>query len=220
MSKVNSMRRGCKDTFNAFLVSTAHYDGLFEFPIIQPAFWIPNRLIPFSKAVSCNDHDQWVHFFEDDCLFERVWNNPGRYLEILRRFNGVILPDFSLYRDMPFSMQLWNIYRSRAIGVWLQKNGIKVIPNIRFADQRTYRCCCDGIARKSVIAIGSHGMIKNKEDRRFFCEGLNVVVKRLEPSAIIVYGSVPTSIFATYMDKGIKIIPFPSDYSTSHLEAR
>lgn len=29
------------------------------------------------------------------------------------RFNGVILPDFSLFRDMPLVMQMYNILRSR-----------------------------------------------------------------------------------------------------------
>ena len=139
----------------------AYYAGVFEFPVIRPTRWIPNRLIAFSKAVSNTDYDQWVHFFEDDYLFERIWRNPKKYLDLLKRYNGVILPDFSLYRDMPFVMQLWNIYRSRAIGFWLQLNGIKVIVNVRYADRRTYRCCCDGISRHCVIAIGTHGTIKN-----------------------------------------------------------
>ena len=131
MSRINSTRKGCRDVFNAFLVSTASYEGLFEFPVIKPCNTIPERIIVFSKAISSVHHKQWVHFYEDDYLFERLWRNPEKYLSILSRFEGVILPDFSLYRDMPFVMQLWNIYRSRAIGHWLQKNGIKVIPNIR-----------------------------------------------------------------------------------------
>lgn len=218
MSVINSQRKSCKDVFNAFLVELAYYAGIFEFPIIQPTYWIPNKLIAFSKAISCPEKDQWVHFFEDDYLFERIWKNPGRYLNILRRYNGVILPDFSLYRDMPYVMQLWNIYRSRAIGFRLQLNGIKVIVNIRYADKRTYRCCCDGISKHSVIAVGTHGTLKNREDRRFFCEGLEVVVNRLQPSAIIVYGAAPDAIFEKYRLAGIQIIQFDSDFSASHRE--
>ena len=159
MSRINSQRKSCIDVFNAFLVAFATYAGLFEFPIIKPTYDIPNRLIAFSKAISCKDYDQWVHFYEDDHLFERIWRNPQKYLDILKKYNGVILPDFSLYRDMPFAMQIWNIYRSRAIGHWLQSNGIKVIPNIRYGDRRTYKICCDGISKNCVIAIGSHGTI-------------------------------------------------------------
>ncbi|MBO4681398.1 MAG: DUF4417 domain-containing protein, partial [Clostridiales bacterium] len=108
MSLTNSSRRNCRDVFKSFLVCLAEYSGLFEFPVIKQTKSIPNRLISFSKAISSKDYDQWVHFYEDDYLFEKLWNNPQKYLDILKRFNGVILPDFSLYRDMPFVMQLWN----------------------------------------------------------------------------------------------------------------
>ena len=97
MAKENATRKSCKDVFNAFLVSFACYAGFFEFPILQPTYCIPNRLIAFSKAISCKNYDQWIHFYEDDYLFERIWRNPTRYLDILKRYNGVILPDFSGY---------------------------------------------------------------------------------------------------------------------------
>lgn len=218
MSSINSQRKNCKDVFNAFLVRFALYAGIFEFPRLKATYYVPNRLIAFSKALSCKDHNQWVHFYEDDYLFERIWRNPRNYLDLLRQFNGVILPDFSLYRDMPLVMQLWNIYRSRAIGFWLQINGVKVIPNIRFGDKRTYRISCDGIEKHCVIAIGSHGNIKNKHDRGIFLQGFDTVIKTLHPSTVIIYGTAPDKFFEQYTDAGIKIIRFDSDYAISHKE--
>lgn len=220
MAKLNCRRAGCKDVFNAFLVEGAHFAGLFELPIIEPTVWIPNKLIAFSKAVSSNDYNQWVHFYEDDYLFERVWRNPKRYLPILKRFNGVILPDFSVYRDMPLVMQLWNIFRSRAVGYWLQENNVRIIANIRFGDERTHRYCCDGIASHCAIAVGTHGTIKDAEDRRVFSEGLAAVVEQLEPRVIIVYGCAPESIFGVYREKGIEIVVFESDCATSHKRSK
>lgn len=218
MSKINSQRKCCKDVFNAFLVAFATYAGIFEFPRIRPTYFIPNSVIAFSKAISCKDYDQWVHFFEDDYLFERIWRNPEKYLDILNRYNGVILPDFSLYRDMPLAMQIWNIYRSRAIGHWLQENGIKVIPNIRFGDRRTYRICCDGIQKHCVIAVGTHGNLKLLEDREIFLKGLDIIVNRLEPTVIVVYGAAPEKYFKKYEKLGIQIVQFDSNYATSHKE--
>lgn len=212
MSKTNNTRKGCKDVFNSFLVTLATYAGFLEFPVIKPCLEIPNRLIPFSKCIGSMDHDYWVHFYEDDFLFERLWNNPKRYLPILQRFNGVISPDWSLYRDMPFIMQLWNIFRSRAIGTWLQVNGVNVIPNVRFGDRRTYKICCDGLPKHSIISIGSHGTLKNRLDRKIFIKGLEVVVKILKPIAIIVYGSCPDSIFQKYRNMDIKIYHFESEF--------
>lgn len=220
MAKLNCRRKGCKDVWNAFLVSMAYYAGLFEFPVIQPTRWVPNRLVAFSKAIRCNDFDQWVHFFEDDYLFERLWRQPKRYLPILKRYNGVILPDFSVYRDMPLVVQLYNIYRSRAVGAWLQANGVKVIVNVRYGDGRTYRCCCDGIAGGCTIAVGSHGTLRDAEDERHFSEGLEAVVKRLKPSTIVVYGAAPDAVFGKFAKAGINIVQFESSFAEAHKESK
>jgi hypothetical protein len=218
--RLNSRRANCKDTWNTFLVSAADYAGLFEIPKIQPTRHIPNRLIAFSKAISCKDHDQWVHFFQDDYLFERIWRDPKRYLSILKRFNGVILPDFSIYRDMPLALQIWNIYRSRALGSWLQANGIKIIVNVRYGDCRTYGICCDGISRGSTIAVGTHGILRNREDKNFFTEGMEAVIQAIMPSAIVVYGTAPEQIFGKYSSLGIKIIQFDSEFAKTHKVAK
>lgn len=211
MSQINCSRSGCRDVFHAFLVEKATYQGFLEMPEISPVDFIPERLTPFSKSISSKDYQSWVHFYEDDANFERIWNNPKKYLPILKRFAGVISPDFSLYRDMPLVMQYWNIYRSRAIGRWLQDNGLNVITNVRFGDHRTYDACCYGVPRQSTIAIGTHGCIKIKEEKRFFSEGLAQIVQRLSPKTIVVYGAVPESIFKEYIDKGINVLHYASD---------
>jgi hypothetical protein len=216
MTRLNCKRKGCKDVWNAFLVADASYAGPFEFPVIQPESSVPKRLIAFSEAVGSKDHDQWVHFFEDDYLFERIWRNPKRYLEILKHFNGVIMPDFSVYRDMPYAMQLWNIYRSRAIGFWLQKNGVKVIVNIRYGDIRTYAFCCDGAPRCCTIAVGTHGTLKYSDDKKHFVEGLELTVTKLRPTTIVVYGAAPESVFDVYRERGIEVVQFDSDFARAH----
>ncbi|MBO4913316.1 MAG: DUF4417 domain-containing protein [Butyrivibrio sp.] len=215
MSQINAMRPGCRDVFRAFLVEKATYQGFLEIPEITEGDYVPQKLIPFSKAVSSKDYACWVHFYEDDATFERVWNNPKKYLPILKRFAGVISPDFSLYRDMPLVMQFWNIYRNRAIGRWLQDNGIKVIVNVRFGDHRTYDACCFGVPRHSCIAVGSHGCIKLIDDRKFFVDGLEQIIKRLEPQRIVVYGAAPDAIFGKYKNQGIEILHFDSDFAVT-----
>lgn len=212
MSVINSARRGCKDVFHAFLVKNSTYDNKYEIPCLKQEFQKPNKLIAFSKAVCSTDYDAWIHFYEDDVNFERLWNKPNKYLPILKRFNGVISPDFSVYRDMPLVMQQWNIYRSRAIGHWLQENNVFVIPNIRFGDERTYEVSCAGIQKHGTIAVGSHGCIKLLSDRSYFVGGLEYVVSRLEPSTLVVYGTAPDKIFDPYREKGIDVLQFDSDF--------
>lgn len=214
------MSKSKKDVYNAFLLEGATYKGLYEFPQILPTYDTPNKLIKFSKAVSgkCKDYNQWVHFYEEDYEFFRLWRNPKRYLKRLKRFNGVILPDFSLYRNMPYAKQLDNILNSRAIGNWLQKNGVKVIPNIRFGDYRTYRYSCDGVSSQCVIAVGSHGTMKRKRDREIFINGFEYVITRLQPTVVILYGTFPTELLEKYNGRGVRIIVFESEYATTHKE--
>ena len=131
------------DVFHSYLVEDADYEGYIELPKIKASNLIPQKLVPFSKAMSktWEDFDCWVMFYEHDVKFERFWNNPKQYLEKLKKFKGVISPDFSLYRNMPLVMQQWNTYRSRALAVWLQKNDVELITNVRFNDERTYDYC-------------------------------------------------------------------------------
>lgn len=220
MSQINSARSGCKDVFHAFLVENATYDGFLEIPTIEYGIYKPKKLISFSKCISSTDYECWVHFYEDDAAFERIWNNPKKYLPILKKFAGVITPDFSLYRDMPLVMQFWNIYRNRSVGNWLQKNGINVIANVRYSDSRTYIASCLGVAKHGTIAVGSHGCIKCKNDRQEFIEGLDFVVTILEPKVIVVFGAAPDYIFNKYRNMDIEILQFESDFSLSRKENR
>ena len=112
-------------------------------------------------------------------------------------------------------MQLWNIYRSRAIGAWLQRNGVDIIVNVRFGDRRTFLCCCDGVSEGCTIAVGSHGTLKQSTDRQLFIDGLGVIVKRLKPCAIVVYGRAPKDIFGKFRNQGIEIIQFDSSFACS-----
>ena len=205
-----------KDIWNSFMVSDAVYAGKFEFPVLFPTHQIPNSLIAFSKALSSHDYNQWVHFYENDISFERLWRNPLKYLPLLKKFNGVILPDFSLYRDMPLTMQIWNIYRSRAIGCWLQREGINIIVNIRYGDERTYSVCCDGVSENCVISIGTHGIMRRSVDRQYLFQGLDTVIAILHPSDIIIYGTAPDKYFHKYVCSGIRIHAFESEYAITH----
>lgn len=139
-----------------------------------------------------------------------------RYLPLLKRFKGVISPDFSLYRKMPLCMQIWSTYQGRALAHWWQSNGIEVIPNVRFGDERTYSFCFDGIEPYSTVAVGTVGCIKRNEDRESFKRGLAEMVLSLQPKTIVVYGSAPDDIFGKYRNYGINIQQFDCQTELAH----
>lgn len=220
MTKLNMNKKCCKDVFNAFMVDKAFYTNDFEIPCIEKVTDVPNRLIPFSKINQSNDKDCWIHFYEHDYIIERIWKYPQKYLDLLKEYNGVILPDFSLYRDMPIIYQCFNIYRSRAVGRWLLDNGIKCIANIRFGDDRTLGIACSGIPEGSTVAIGSHGAMKNKEDRLIIESGIEGILNQINPQNLIIYGTINDRIKTQCKHNRTNLIVFESDFSLSRRKER
>ena len=79
MKQLNCARSGCQDVFHAFLVENAEYEGTLEIPCMSLETDVPNALIPFSKAIGSHENDQWIHFYEDDSKFERLWRDCHMY---------------------------------------------------------------------------------------------------------------------------------------------
>lgn len=213
MKKQKKDHGGCKDIFRAFLIENAKFSGMYDIPVIRAEHSVPRKLIRFSDACrEKKDYNQWVMFYENDFEFERIWNQPRRYLRILSKFEGVITPDFSLYYDMPLAMQIWNIYRSRAIGSWLQHNGVRVIPNIRVGARDTMEVSCTGIPKHNIIAMGTLGCLDDLAYREKFEQNVEIITELLEPETIVVYGGLP-SVFSRLKKRGISVVHSPADYS-------
>lgn len=208
--------KGCKDVFHAYMVKNAQFDGAEEIPRVKTASVIPKRLVPFSKAISEKDRSGFVVFYENDERIESFWRNPKQYLPVLKRFDGVITPDYSLYCDMPYAMQVWNTYRGKAVGAWLNDNGISVIPNVRWGDDRSFDLACNGVEKNSTIAVGTHGCIKSIENKKLFIRGFDYVIQKLIPKTVIVYGRAPEKLFCIARLYGAKIIAFESNFGLTH----
>lgn len=124
------------------------------------------------------------------------------YVEELKQYPGVISPDCSLYIDAPLCVQIASIYLNRAVGYYLSKKGIYVIPNIRWGDERTYtdellgeKVAFQGVDKHSIVSIGTYGQIRTAESKRYFREGLIAMLDELEPKVVLVYGAMPDTIF-------------------------
>lgn len=157
-------------------------------PELDPTDRIPDRLLGFNYAKSSDDHGAGIHFFIDDYQFERVWNSPERYIDVLSRFDCVLTPDFSLYMDMPLPMKRWNVYRSRVLGMFWQRNGLTVIPTLQWAERKTFSFCFDGLPENSVVAVSTVGVKNDKGAVKVWHAGMREAMKRLEPSHVLLYG--------------------------------
>lgn len=194
------------DVFKAALVEGARFSKPHGFPLLNRTDFRPESTIEFSKAISSTVHNQWIHFYAHDYRFECVWKEPNRYLPVFRKFSGVITPDYSLGYDMPLAMQIWNTYRNRVIGYWLQRSGINIIPNVRWGDERTYTFVFEGLMRGGSVAVSTLGCLKDLKNRFYFANGLRKMIDFIQPDTILCYGQMPDDVFGCTRKRGIHLI--------------
>lgn len=207
--------------FRVSLVETAFFDGKFEIPHIDAPkeIIIPEGMVPFSSRDRSQDKNDFVCFYENDINFREILINTEEYVDDLKRFPGIVTPDCSLYLDAPLCVQIADIYLNRAVGYYLSQQGLYVVPNIRWGDERTYKSdflgekvAFQGVDKYSIVSIGTYGQIKSAESKRYFREGLEEMLKELEPEVVLVYGAMPDKIFGGLYDK-TSFIQYP-DWTT------
>ena len=179
-------------TDNAYNLGIIDYsaltDDFWQMPIIENNDFVPHDLIGFNYAKTSERTDCGIHFYVDDYQFERVWNYPEKYTDILKKFECILSPDFSLYMDMPMPMKIWNIYRSRQIGQFYQSQGIKVIPTVSWAEPETFEFCFLGIPKGSVVSVSTVGVRRYEDAVATWKNGMDEMIRQIEPSKILIYG--------------------------------
>ena len=168
-------------------------DGPLGIPKLVPAHLndcIP--WIPFNCVMSDRQREaHGVHFFIDDYLFQRTWNDPWRYAHLLSGYQAVMTPDFSMFTDYPVAVQLYNHWRKHQLGAYWQSLGLTVIPSICWSDHDSYAWCFDGEPVGGTVAVSSVGTQKNPLARTLFLDGYAEMMRRLQPKKIIFFGDVP-----------------------------
>ena len=190
-------RHRTNDKYNLDLVDIDNSTNDFwQMPIIEKENVIPNDLIELNSLNVENNTKKWnveakdvaIHFYMDDYKLERLWNRPEDYINVLSQYKCVLSPDFSLYLDMPMPMKIWNVYRSRQLGHYYQEMGIKVIPTIQWAEKETFEFAFKGIPKGSVVSVLTIGVKRDENALKIWREGMDAMIKEIEPSTILVYG--------------------------------
>lgn len=176
------------EAYNLPYVDLERTEGFYQMPVIEGEDHIPSGLMGFNYALNSKDPEKGIHFYVDDYQFERIWNDPHKYINILRDFDCVLTPDFSLYMDMPMSMKIWNVFRSRLIGQMMQDEGLTVIPTVSWAEPETFDFCFDGLPEGGVMSISTVGIKQDKNAFKIWKAGTEELLKRKKPSALLVYG--------------------------------
>lgn len=161
-------------------------------PTMKPYFDIPDvPLIGFNEALASKEHDFWVHFFIDDYRFEQLWNPryTQRDINILSEYKGMFSPDFTLTPSLSIWQEMFNVFRSRAIGQILQRRDKNVIPTLGWSNRKSFDFCFAGLSEGGTVAISTNGILKNIVSLRLFLEGVFELERQLRPDTIFVYGN-------------------------------
>lgn len=183
-----SERERSFEAYNLSQVDLSRVSDKWEMPTLKRCNHIPTDLISFNYAKTSDEFDKGIHFYIDDYQFERVWNDPHTYLDILSKFDCVLTPDFSLYTEMPLPMQLWNIYRSRMIGQMMQDWGMQVIPTLQWCKENTFEAAFEGIEKGGTVSVSTIGVKREESASKLWFDGMTEAMRVLEPKTVIVYG--------------------------------
>ena len=168
--------------------------GKYDIPQLEPTYYYEigeiKEWIGFNYVLSDKDpQGKAVHFFIDDYQFERVFNNPDKYIKKLQQYECVLSPDFSPYGDMPHVTQIFNHYRKHWCARYFQENGIKVIPTIRCStDERSLEWYLDGEPCEGVVAYSSMWIKEDTESYDIAKKEWCGMIEKLKPTKVFLYG--------------------------------
>lgn len=149
-----------------------------------------------------------VHFFTEDYRFEQLWTSPDRFLGYMTPEHWCLTPDFSLYTDHPPAVHLWNLFRSRWLGAYWQREGLRVIPTVSWAGTKSHDYCFLGLPQEAVLAVSTVGVLKSQVATKLWKLGFQEMVSRLKPVQVVCCGALPKEF-----DAGVPVVHLKTFYS-------
>ena len=170
-------------------------ESFYGMPIMAPTQTTGDQMLRFMDWKEVSDPENYIaHFYYDDYKFISAWREPDKYLDRLKKFKAVVSPDFSLYTDFPRALQILSCYRRQWCGAFWQSQGIDVIPDVVWGDEKSFEYCFDGIPKGVTVAVSTVGVANDKQwndkESDMFRAGYNEMLKRLEPTTILFYGTM------------------------------
>lgn len=170
-------------------------DNYYGIPSMYSTQTTGAQMLRFMDWNEVDDPENYIaHFYYDDFKFIQAWRNPDKYVDKLKKFKAVVSPDFSLYTDFPRCLQILSCYRRQWVGAYWQMQGLDVIPDVVWGDEKSFDYCFLGIPEGGTVAVSTVGVANDKywngSQGEMFRAGYNEMLKRLSPSTILFYGDM------------------------------
>lgn len=150
-------------------------------------------------------------------LFQAIYYNDKKRKERFeQRFKNVkyaIAPDYSLCGDIPVIENIYRIFKSRIVSLWLTDVcDIIVIPNITYANENYFDIMLDGLEECECVAFSVKGSVDNIIQKELLIKAIRHTVDNLHKLKTIIAYSVSVddckilNLFSYAVDKEIKIV--------------
>lgn len=133
--------------------------------------------------------DSIIIMFHHDKKLNCLWNNPLKYVHKFQKCLAVLTPDYTIQEGMDLEMIRMNTYRNRWLGCTWQQYGVEVIVTVSWSTPESYDICFSGITYGAIVAVSTIGCLKG-DKKKIFLDGYRELIKRKNPSLILVYGSI------------------------------
>ena len=184
------------------MIQDAHFSHNEENPQVQGTVLeaAPKAVIGYDHRKDVHDMETWLHFYVDDYRFLPLYQPQRRQeiLRVLKTYGGVFGVDHSVYRNLPLPEQRYSVYLNRVTDHWFEREGIRVVPNVSWGDERSYDFCFEGLPDGTSIAVSSHGCA--------FVEGFKAAIYRLRPYNVFHFGKILSEVAAFAAEEKVPLI--------------
>ena len=131
-----------------------------------------------------------MSFYVDDDKFENVWFDPDIYVGRLLNLGipTCVSPNFSLWSDAPEATNIYQTYRARWVGRYMQEAGLKLIPDVNWCDERSFRYCFAGIPQNPPAISIQVQTASEPDEIAVLLTGITSAINVIKPQSMLIYG--------------------------------
>lgn len=142
----------------------------------------------------------FLSFYAWDEYFEAWWDFPARHMSkvLNAKIKYAITPNYT-QGGMPRALSLYNLYRSRWVGRYLQEIGVKVMPDLEMREDKEFRAIAlkslpkrvpwASIQVQNLDAKTRGGRGEDPELRKVWIEDTRLVLKQGNIENLLVYAN-------------------------------
>lgn len=187
----------------------------------NPVWWLYNYGVDSTSGMK--DLTKIImSFYTEDEYFENAYFQPATFVGRMMN-SGIkysLTPNYSMWLDQPFVVSLYNLFRSRWVGRYMQECGIRVIPDLQwgFGHPDAYKIIDQHTSYgiPTPLPIGAIQLQTGSErwdDPKYAADVIEQVryaVKKMDVQQLLVYSGRPGKEQIADKDLGTNVLWLPN----------